>query len=100
MKTLNYTGAGVFIETKEVKKIICDGKRSFVYNVKNEGEFITLSGWYEEYRYIPIGTELLISIDDGETFSPYKVVEEQNPAYPKDMFFLICKYNPTSEVAV
>ena len=73
-------------------EIICDGTNAFIFDVEDEGQVITLSGWNTRIRNLENGTELLISTDGGKTGSGYTIISNANPMYPKDQYFLKCKF--------
>lgn len=72
--------------------IICDGFNAFVFDVSENGKYLTLSGFNSTIKKLKKGTLLLIS-QDGKNGSLYKIIENDNTYNNKSQYFLKCEHS-------
>jgi len=70
-----------------------DGIKAFVFNVKNKGQEICVSGWRGDHYKFKKGQRIVFVQKSGEG-SRYRVKEVRRPGDPPDQYFMDCVYDP------
>lgn len=88
----------IFPKKKRTKKIfhhriILDGIRAFVFNVKDAGKLITVSGWNNEHHYWKVH-DLVLFVNKDNTETRYCIKSIRHMSNPTDQYFMECEFKP------
>lgn len=75
-----------------------DGTTAFVFNVKNRGQQITVSGWHPNHHKFKEGDRIVFIQESGEG-SRYRIKEVRRPYDPPDQYFMDCEFDPRPKVS-
>ena len=72
---------------------VLDGRAAFVFNVKDGGRQITVSGWYPYHNKFKTGDRVLFITEEGES-TRYRITDIRRPGDPPDQYFMDCDFEP------
>ena len=70
-----------------------NGVTAFVFNVKNGGQQITVSGWHPNHHKFKAGERVLLIQESGEA-TRYRIKNVRRPGDPHDQYFMDCDFAP------
>jgi hypothetical protein len=73
-----------------------NGVTAFVFNVKNRGQQITVSGWHPNHHKFKTGERVLLIQKSGEA-TRYRIKEVRRPGDPHDQYFMDCEFTPRTQ---
>jgi hypothetical protein len=69
-------------------ELTLDRVQGFVSDVKDKGQFITVTGWTLDHRHWREGNRILLTLPDEHRSSRYKILSLRRPGDPNDMYFM------------